>query len=366
MTGSRPTGSVDMMPLLSYKQRMAKMWQRPNGVYYASWEENGKTRRQSLHTQDKRKAATRFRDFERRLIAGKVKPISEGVRECFYDYCDEFLEHAEASTSNSTYVQYDVALKKAKSAWGDIPLTHITTRHIDILIKDMVRSGLKIPTINKVLRHVKSALSKAYQWEYLKSPIRFPKMLKEEEQMRFLSADQLRTLIGKIDDQEFADLCLFAAYTGLRSGEILRLRWSDVDNPQGFLRISPKQKNKKESRIPINEHTRAILEKVFSKDQSKIFRFESLTWVSQKFKTAAIKAGLPDARFHDLRHTFGSHLAMAGEHVKAIQDLMRHKSIISTMVYVKVSPEYLKEASEKVNYGPMPVVSQFEKDGAKK
>jgi site-specific recombinase XerD len=46
---------------------------------------------------------------------------------------------------------------------------------------------------------------------------------------------------------------------------------------------------------------------------------------------------------------------MSGKHLKVIQELMRHKDIASTMVYAKVSPDYLKEASEDLNYGPMPV-----------
>lgn len=348
-----------MISKISYKQNMATLWLRPdNKVYYASWEENGKTRRLSLHTKDDRKAAARFRDFERRLIAGKVQPISEGVKEFFFDFCKEYLKHIEATIANATYVQYSTALEKAKSTWGDIPLNHITARHIDKLIEDMSRAGLKPPTINKNLRGIKAALKKAYAWEYIKSPIReFPKQLKEEKALRYLSIEQLRALITAIDDPEFADFCLFSAYTGLRSGEIIRLVWSDVDNPSGSLRISPIQKNREDNRIPINEHARAILERrgLSQKKIGKVFRFGCLTWVSQKGKAALRKAGLPDARFHDLRHTFGSHLAMGGESLITIQGLMRHQSISSTMVYAKVSPEHLRKASEKLNYGPMPV-----------
>jgi integrase len=350
-----------MTPRISYKQRMATMWKRPNGVYYASWEEGGETRRKSLSTTDKRIAATKFNHFQRQLISGKVKPISEGNITSLKDYIDEYLEHVEATCSHSTYVQYDVALRKAKTSWGDIPINHIGQRHIDTLIADMAREGLKVPTINKVLRHVKASLMKAYRWDYIKSPVRFPKMLREEKQLRFLSSDQLRAIIGKITDQEFSDFCLFSAYTGMRSGEILRLLWSDIDNPEGFIRVSPKQKNKHETRIPINAATRTIIKKCKERAGKKVFRFECLTWMSQKYKEAAVLAGIVETRFHDLRHTFASHLAMAGEDLKSIQDLMRHESIASTMVYAKVSPEHLRKASEAVNYGPMPVTQTAQK-----
>lgn len=348
-----------MMPLISYKKRMATLWQRPsNKIYYSRWEDNGKSRKHSLDTKDKRIAQARFNDFNRRLMAGKVKSIEEGIKKLFFDYVEEFLYHIEKTTSLENYRLYSDALKKAKASIGNIPVNHITAKHIDRCITDMSRANLKAPTINKNLRHIKGALNKAYAWEYMASPIRnFPKMLREEKTLRFLTVEQLRSLIGAIStDQEFSDFCLFSAYTGLRSGELIRLTWYDVDHPEGFLRISPKQKNKTETSIPINRNARAILERQGNDNKTgKIFRFQSLTWVSQKWKAVCVKAGVPSARFHDLRHTFASHLAMSGENLKTIQELMRHESIQSTMVYAKVSPEHLREASEKLNYGPMPV-----------
>jgi len=75
-----------MMPLISYKKRMATLWQRPsNKIYYARWEDNGKSRKHSLDTKDKRIAQARFNDFNRRLMAGKVKSIEEGTKKLFFD-----------------------------------------------------------------------------------------------------------------------------------------------------------------------------------------------------------------------------------------------------------------------------------------
>ena len=128
-----------------------------------------------------RSAKRLFNSFQRDLIAGKITPISRGIRKTFFPFVDEFLEYIETTTEKSTYILYDVALKKAKDSWRDIPLSHITTRHIDSLIANMVRFELKTPTVNKNYRHVKAALNKAYEWEYLKHPIRFSKPLKEKE-----------------------------------------------------------------------------------------------------------------------------------------------------------------------------------------
>lgn len=335
---------------------MARIWRRKsNGVYYAIYYEDTRPHWHSLKTREYRIARQRFNNFKRDLQAGKIKPISQGIRQTWNSFKDEFLDHISATATPSTYRLYSVALNKASRCWGDVPLPHITIRHIERLVQDMALAGLATPTINKNYRHVKAALRKAHEWGYLVTPVRFPRPLKEEKTLRYLTRQQLAKLMDKITDQEFADFCMISAYTGLRSGELIRLRRSDIDNPSGFLRIESKRKNKQEIRVPINKSTRTILDRCIDREGRKLFRFNTRTWISQKFKAYARQAGLPDIRFHDLRHTFGSHMAMTGESLKAIQELMGHVSISSTMIYAKVSPEYLKAASEKLNYGPIPL-----------
>nr|MBC8360352.1 tyrosine-type recombinase/integrase [Candidatus Desulfatibia profunda] len=115
-------------------------------------------------------------------------------------------------------------------------------------------------------------------------------------------------------------------------------------------------------RVPLNKHTRAILNRCLerSKNRPTIFRFkiDDVEKVSKEFKAYARKAGLEKHRFHDLRHTVGSHMAMMDKGDTTIQELMRHKSPKSTKVYTKLSPKHLQEASEDLNYGPMPVAKK--------
>jgi integrase len=147
---------------------------------------------------------------------------------------------------------------------------------------------------------------------------------------------------------------MVSVYTGLRSGELLGLTWEDVDNPEGFLRITSKQKGKTENRIPISTKAKEIFDRCRARSSKKIFRWHNVATMSHLVKKAIRKAGLPDSfRLHDMRHTFGSHLAMGGFNEKTIQDLMRHASMSSTMIYTKLSPEHLRKASESIDYGPL-------------
>jgi integrase len=120
------------------------------------------------------------------------------------------------------------------------------------------------------------------------------------------------------------------------------------------LRIASKQKGKKENRIPISTKVYEIPARGRGRGLKKVFRWNSTDHVTHLVKAAIRKAGLPESiHLHDMRRTFGSHLAMSGFNEKTIQDLMRHSSMASTIIYTKLSPEHLRKASESIDYGSL-------------
>src|SRR3990172_647614 len=81
------------------------------------------------------------------------------------------------------------------------------------------------------------------------------------------------------------------------------------------------------------------------------------------FLSALRRAGIKDFRFHDLRHTFGSHMVMQGVDLKTVQQVMGHKDIKMTMRYSHLSPEYVQEAMERLDnvwtpYGHQPKIEK--------
>ncbi len=342
---------------IRYSKNMATLWKHPqHGTYSAVWQDGKRQRRKSLDTKDERIAKKRFREFERDRLAGKVIPMHNTSTILFSQFTEELIGHIESRLSVATVKITATSLKKIIHYVGDIRLASLTTRHLEKMMELMIADGIAKPTINKYMRHIKMAIKKAIEWEYIEK-FRFPKPFSLQEHIRYLTTEQLTKLFSVMDDQEFADFCLFCCYTGLRSGEIIRLRWDDIDNPEGFIRIRSEQKNKKEDRVPVHAAARAILERR-KKDVGPVFRFKSIHDISHKFKACADKAMLTGCRFHDLRHTYASHLAMAGEDLKSIQELMRHRSIASTMVYAKVSPDHLREVNSRLNYGFAPAAKK--------
>ena len=71
--------------------------------------------------------------------------------------------------------------------------------------------------------------------------------------------------------------------------------------------------------------------------------------VTMAFRRACQCAGIPDCRFHDLRHTFGSHLALEGFNLRTIQQLLGHRDLRMTTRYAHLSAEYLQQAVNRLD-----------------
>lgn len=342
------------MNKISYGVSMGKLWKHTaNGIYYAIWQEDGKTRRKSLETTDDKVAIRRFRNFQRDLISGRIEAPGKGNNVSLYQFAEEFMEYANHSSMRpATCELYHIALDKVKECWGDISLRDISYKDLDNFKTFMKKKKLSSSTVNKNFRHVKAAINKAIKWKYIdKGTLEFPGLEEVDEQLRYLQSSELNQIIEATDDEELKDVYLLAAYTGLRAQELLRLTVNDIDNPVNTIRILSTQKNRKFDNIPISSKAREILNRCMARSDGKgyIFRFKSRSWISVNFKRSAAKVGL-EKRFHDLRHTYGSHLAMKGVPLKAIQELMRHASMDSTLVYAKVSPSCVAEMNEALNY----------------
>ncbi|MBI9082672.1 MAG: site-specific integrase [Desulfobacterales bacterium] len=342
------------------------LWQDPKWqTFYVVWYDGKGTRHRTAlkppnskrGVKDQPTANRLLAAFKRDLLLGKIKTIVPGSQIRLYDFVDEFMRHKEGRQQpESTLRLYRDALNKAKAVWKDVPMGHIRAKHFDDYITGLSLAGLKEPTVNKNYRHLKHAIKKAIIWGYTPPILEFPSPLSEAEQIRYLTRPEFVRLLDVLaDDPLFYDFCMFSAYGGLRSGEILRLMMADLDNPVGFIRIVSKQKNRREDRTPIGEFLRVVVDRCIARGVKKIFPWKTETWISQKFKAAIRSADLRDEiRFHDLRHTFASHLAMGDKSDKAVQGLLRHRSSASTQKYMKLSNAYLAEAVSDFSMGPVP------------
>lgn len=367
------------------------LWQDPkHKTFYAMWQEEhptGKgtvTRRRALcakgrrrATKDPREARRLLNNLKRDLWSRNVTVLDRKERVTLEEFHPEFISYIEGrKVRPGTVRHYEDALRAMKDTLGeDMPMSRIEARDLDRVITDLSARGLAAPTINKYLRHMLRIIRRAFAWGYTPVIDRddLPRPLDVEHRDRFLMLFEIRMVLAEVKSVEVHGICIVSLYSGLRSGEVLALTFADVDNPPGFLRISCKQKNRTESRIPINEEwVRPIIENCRKrvaqrkgKDPSgndRLFRPRDVSYISKAFKEAVRKARKKsndrvreDLRFHDLRHTYASYLAMQGEAAKTVQDLMRHKSIVTTQGYMGLLPTHLTQANAKLNFGLVPL-----------
>jgi integrase len=208
-----------------------------------------------------------------------------------------------------------------------------TVKHVLELIKRLDNFGVK--------RNLCSGLD--FQ-------IDMPKV--DNQKTEDLTAEQLKNLLTAIDnstDIEAANIMRLALYTGMRRGEMFKLKWNDIDFQRGFITIR-NPKGGVSQKIPLNEQARQILESHPRQSENIFVRKDGKPFTDIQKRVNRIKeaAKLPaDFRaLHGLRHTYASMLASSGKvDLYTLQKLLTHKSPVMTQRYSHLRDETLKNAS---------------------
>ena len=180
---------------------------------------------------------------------------------------------------------------------------------------------------------------------------------------RFLSRDEIARLHRALDGQtrkggrEQADIIRLLLLTGCRRGEIVQLRWSEVDGDRLVLgdgKTGPRT-------VPLNTQARRILERQ-PRDRSS-FVFPSPRDPSRpRSRNLALwyrvrwEAGIEDVRLHDLRHTHASHAVMNGVPVPVVSRLLGHSNVRMTLRYAHLGDRDVEAAAERVGQAASPTI----------
>jgi len=183
-----------------------------------------------------------------------------------------------------------------------------------------------------------------------KNPAAKIKLFREDEQrVRYLTDEEEAKLLDACSPY-LRRIVTFAIHTGMRRGEILGLRWRDVDFRNTVATIpAARAKGRRDRHVPLNSVALSILrelpqsidrnEPVFANSAGN--RNEN---VERLWRAALKESGVEDFRFHDLRHTFASRLAMAGVDLAALRELLGHRDFAMTLRYAHLSPSHLQAA----------------------
>ncbi|PKN30499.1 MAG: hypothetical protein CVU64_03140 [Deltaproteobacteria bacterium HGW-Deltaproteobacteria-21] len=333
---------------------MAKIRKRGDSYQIDYTDPNGKRVRMSF---SKKKDAEAELGKRVSLIAEKrYLDVKKDYTSTLKDLLDKYEENFEKQASFKKYKTY--CLDNFREHFGeDILLANI--RYVDLeTYRQQLRSKLTVnstlradASVNREMACLRHIFSKAVEWEMVeRNPFSGGKslLLKENNQrIRYLSEEEITRLIVECKPKVHLHRIVVAALnTGMRKGEILSLRWSQIRN--GFIYLE-KTKTNERREIPVNDELEALFKEI-RKEQGLtseyVFTYAKRMFsrVDRAFHGALKRAGIEDFTFHDLRHTFASHLVMKGASLKEVQELLGHKTMTMTLRYAHLSQDHKKRA----------------------
>jgi len=209
-----------------------------------------------------------------------------------------------------------------------------------------LQSPVRPATLNRELSLLKHMFTKAIEWGKCKeNPAKKVKKLKGEvKRVRYLMPGEVQTLLLSCSDH-LKPIVTVAVHTGMRKGEILSLKWEQVNFEQGIITLLDTKNNERRD-IPMDETVKTTLKGLEGKSEHVFCNEEGEGFVrlQSSFEGALKKCGIEDFRFHDLRHTFASNLVMAGEDLNTVRELLGHKDLTMTLRYAHLSPNHKTRA----------------------
>jgi integrase len=250
--------------------------------------------------------------------------------------------------------------------FGSRTLDRIGRREIEAFSAHMQKTGRSAKTTLNALGILHSIVEYARREGWVASnPCTLadkPRASEGDPDIRFLEQEEVEALLRAVPDDDLGrverHIYLTAAMTGMRQGELLALRWRDIDWPAQRVRIrrsfvrgefgTPKSKRSSRS-VPLADRLAGELdllhrETVYAGDDDLVFAHPHTgkpidrSRLLKRFKAALRTAEVRPVRFHDLRHTFGTRMAAQGVPMRALQEMMGHRDFKTTLIYADYAP----------------------------
>lgn len=299
------------------------------------------------------------------------------------EYIEPWLEDVHKSTIKlSTYNHYEKLVRLyIVPGLGRIKLQSLTPQQVQTFYSKKLKEGLSPKSINNIHGLLHKALSNAVKWNILPrnicDAVTPPRLRRKEKTV--LAPEQAHVLLQNIKNHRLEALLTLALVTGMRCGELLALRWSDIDLTncslqvkrtvsyiKGHGRVESEPKTEKSRRqimlpllvIEVLIRHKASQDEQRSKteswaDKDLIFTnaegdYMGVTTMRDAFNRVLKEAGLPHIRFHDLRHSAATILLSRGTHPKIVQEILGHSQISMTLdVYSHVLPSMQGDVTKR-------------------
>lgn len=378
------------------------IYKRPDGKWCAQITigraENGKIKRQSLYGKTRQEVAEKLSKAQNGLRTGT---LVEPHRVDLGRWLDIWLiDYKKNTVKPSTFERYESIIRNnLKPDLGSIPLKDLQPEHIQRVYNSKLKGnskGVKAltpATIHRIHNVLHSALEQALKNNLINrnisNAVTLPRETKKE--ITVLSIEEQKKFLLTLDDERLKCAFIVEIASGVRLGELLALRWADVDLNENTISIkhsirrtknfddsidtstslmfsTPKTKagiriiplppsaieELKEHKKRQNEEKMA--NRIIYEDNDLVFCSELGRLIDPRHFTKIFyriikKAGLNHFNFHVFRHTYATRLLEVNEHPKVVQELLGHSDITLTLnTYSHVMPDIKKSAAEKIDF----------------
>lgn len=341
-------------------------------------------------------------DGKRRVFYGSTRAkANEKLKRAFEDVRNgtltdptrltvgEFLEGWLEDTARPrirplTYASYKVNVRHVRrSAVARVPLNKLTPPQVQAFLNRKLADGLSGKTVSYIRQTLRTALNDAVRWNLVPRNVAavVPAPRKQYKEITPLQPEEIGVLLEAIRDSRHRPLYITALGLGLRQGEVLGLKWSDVDLERGTLRVQ-RQLQRFEGKLTISEpkskqarralDVPAFVAEALRDQQLRLEderQFMGERWqehdfvfpntfggpiearvLLRDFRRRLDPVGLAHIRFHDLRHSCATMLLVEGVPPRVVMEILGHSEIRLTMeTYSHVIPALRRDAADRID-----------------
>ncbi len=339
---------------------------KKSGLYMARYTvetPDGLRKRKTIYGKEREEVADKLVE----ALANRNKGlVFEGDDQTLSAYLDRWLNGSvKGSLKPSTFESYERMIRNhIKPALGHRKLKNLAPDHVQYFYQSRLDHGLAPGTVRLMHGILHKALEQAVKWGSVPRNVCKATTPPEPnpEEIHPLDAEQAKRILEAARGNRLEALYVLAVTAGLRIGELLGLRWEDVDLDAATLRVrrtrsqaktgpaftAPKNGKGRSIRLTgraveaLKSHKAAQNAErlklgdlwednglIFCTTAGRPLDFRNVATAS--FKPLLKKAGLPDIRFHDLWHTCATLLLSRGHHPKLVQELLGHSSVAMTL-----------------------------------
>jgi integrase len=338
------------------------------GSFYISFTDaRGRRVQRKLKGVVSRTKAKELRNAElARVEKARTLGYAEPTKDTFAEILPRYLKHQEARLTPKAYQRSKGILEThLKSSFGTMPLASIRRQDVQRYITQRL-GEVSTDSVIKEVNVLKHLFGLAVEWELIPTNPAHRMGGKKDNmkaapgRVRYLQPTELRAVLEACPEW-LRPIAGLLAFTGMRRGEVLGLRWLDVDLKGGRI-LLPQTKNGDGRVVWLNALASDVVESLkpgFPTD--RVFSADlTAENVSLAFLRACRRIGIADFRLHDLRHTAASWLRMSGADLQDVAAPLGHRDLRMTKRYAHLSGDHLSAAVKRLDsvFTPLQLVGK--------